>query len=89
VSDLAAQYKGKVDIVGVAGMGEEKEMHGFVSELDVGGITHLADKAGTVWKRFGVVEQSVYVLLDRNGKVVVKGFLDSQRFAAEIAKLAA
>jgi hypothetical protein len=36
-----------------------------------------------------VVEQSVYVLLDRNGKVVVKGFLDSQRFAAEVAKLAA
>jgi thiol-disulfide isomerase/thioredoxin len=89
VSDLATEYKGKVDIVGVAGMGEEKEMHRFVSDLDVGGITHLSDNAGAVWKRFGVTEQSVYVLLDRDGKVVIKGWLDSQRFTTEVAKLAA
>jgi thiol-disulfide isomerase/thioredoxin len=88
VSDLATEYKGKVDIVGVAGMGEEKEMHSFVSDLDVGGITHLSDNAGVVWKRFGVTQQSVYVLLDRNGKVVTRGWLDSQQFTAQVAKLA-
>jgi thiol-disulfide isomerase/thioredoxin len=89
VSDLATEYKGKVEIVGVAGMGEEKEMRAFVSDLDVGGITHLSDKAGAVWKRFGVTEQSLYVLLDRGGNVVVKGWLDSQQFSARMAKLAA
>jgi thiol-disulfide isomerase/thioredoxin len=88
VSDLATEYKGKVDIVGVAGMGDEKEMHSFVSDLDVGGITHLSDNAGVVWKRFGVTQQSVYVLLDRNGKVVTRGWLDSQQFTAQVAKLA-
>jgi thiol-disulfide isomerase/thioredoxin len=89
VSDIATEYKGKVSVVGVAGMGEEKEMHSFVSDLEVGGITHLSDKAGVVWKRFGVTEQSVYVLLDRNGKVVSKGWMDSQQFAERVAKLAA
>jgi thiol-disulfide isomerase/thioredoxin len=89
VSDLATEYKGKVEIVGVAGMGEEKEMRAFVSDLDVGGITHLSDKAGAVWKRFGVTEQSLYVLLDRGCNVVVKGWLDSQQFSARMAKLAA
>jgi thiol-disulfide isomerase/thioredoxin len=88
VSDLATEYKGKVDIVGVAGMGDEKEMHSFVSDLDVSGITHLSDNAGVVWKRFGVTQQSVYVLLDRNGKVVTRGWLDSQQFTAQVAKLA-
>ena len=89
VSELAAEYKGKVDIVGVAGMGDEKEMHAFVSDLDVGAVTHLSDKAGVVWKRFGVTQQSVYVLLDRSGKVVVKGFMDSQQFSTRVAGLAA
>jgi thiol-disulfide isomerase/thioredoxin len=89
VADVAKEYKGKVDIVGVAGMGQEKEMHAFVSDLDVGGITHLSDNAGVIWKRFGITEQSVYVILDRNGKVVSKGWLDSQRFTEQVAKLAA
>jgi thiol-disulfide isomerase/thioredoxin len=89
VADLAAEYKGKVDIIGVAGMGEEKEMHSFVSELEVGGITHLSDKAGVVWKRFGITQQSVYVLLDRSGKVVAKGWMDSQQFSARVAAMAA
>ncbi|HEV7896382.1 MAG TPA: redoxin family protein [Planosporangium sp.] len=89
VSELAAEYKGKVDIVGVAGMGDEKEMHAFVSDLGVGAVTHLSDKAGVVWKRFGVTQQSVYVLLDRSGKVVVKGFMDSQQFSTRVAGLAA
>jgi thiol-disulfide isomerase/thioredoxin len=89
VSDLATEYKGKVDIVGVAGMGEEKEMRSFVSELEVGGITHLSDKAGAVWKRFGITQQSVYVLLDRTGKVVANGWMDSQEFSGRVAELAA
>ncbi|MGC9669237.1 redoxin family protein [Planosporangium sp. 12N6] len=89
VSNLSAEYKGKVDIVGVAGLGDEKDMRTFVSDLDVGDVTHLADRTGVVWKRFGITEQSTFVLIDRGGKVVTKGFMDSQQFNAWIRKLAA
>jgi thiol-disulfide isomerase/thioredoxin len=88
VAELATEYQGKVDIVGVAGMGEEKEMREFVSEFEVGGITHLSDKAGVVWKRFGITQQSVYVLLDRTGEVVAEGWMDSQQFTRWVAHLA-
>jgi thiol-disulfide isomerase/thioredoxin len=88
VADAANQYKGKVDILGVAGMGPESDMHQFVTEQEVGNITHLADNAGVVWKRFGITEQSLYVMLDRTGKVVVKGFMDDQVFGKWMAKIA-
>ena len=88
VADAANQYKGKVDILGVAGMGPEKDMHQFVKDEQVGNITHLSDDAGVVWKRFGITEQSLYVMLDRTGKVVVKGFMDDQVFGKWMAKIA-
>ncbi len=88
VADAANQYKGKVDIVGVAGLGPEKDMHQFVKDEQVGNIVHLSDDAGVVWKRFGITEQSLYVMLDRTGKVVVKGFMDDQVFGKWMAHLA-
>jgi thiol-disulfide isomerase/thioredoxin len=88
VADAADQYNGKVDILGVAGMGPEKDMHQFVTDQRVGNITHLSDDAGVVWKRFGITEQSLYVMLDRTGKVVVKGFMDDQVFGLWMAKIA-
>lgn len=87
--DLATEYQGKVAVVGVAGMGPEKDMHQFVADFDLGGMTNLSDDAGVVWKRFGVTEQSVYVLLDRRGKVVAKGWLDNQQIGDQMARLAA
>jgi thiol-disulfide isomerase/thioredoxin len=89
VSTLAPKYKGKVDFVGIAGMGGEKDMKEFVSDYDVGMITQLADGAGTVWRKFGVAEQSTYIVLDRKGEVVAKGWLDDQEITARLAKLAA
>jgi peroxiredoxin len=88
LTSLAPEYKGKVDFVGVAGMGQEKEMREFVSEGDVGSFPHLSDDAGTVWKKFGVTQQSTYVLLDRAGKITMQGWLDNERIETEVAKLA-
>jgi thiol-disulfide isomerase/thioredoxin len=87
VADLATTYQGKVTVLGVAGMGPEKDMHQFVTEGDVGNITHLSDNAGVVWKRFGITEQSLYVLIDRTGRVVSKGWLDSLQLPEQVAKL--
>ncbi len=89
LTDLAPRYAGKVDFVGVAGMGGEAEMRQFVKDFEVGSFPHLSDNAGTVWKRFEITEQSTYVLLDRSGKLVQKGWLDDQKMTAEVAKLAA
>jgi thiol-disulfide isomerase/thioredoxin len=88
VANAADQYRGKVDILGVAGMGPEKDMHQFVKDEQVDSITHLSDDAGVVWKRFGITEQSLYVMLDRTGKVVVKGFMDDQVFGKWMARIA-
>ena len=89
VSGIADEYKGKLDVLGVAGMGPENDMHTFVTEEEVGNITHLSDNAGVVWKRFGITQQSLYVLIDRTGAVVSKGWMDNQQLPEQVAKLAA
>jgi thiol-disulfide isomerase/thioredoxin len=89
LSTLAPRYKGRVDFVGVAGMGREKEMKAFVADYEVGMIPQLVDTAGTVWRKFAIAEQSTYVVLDRKGNVVEKGWLDDQAITATVAKLAA
>jgi thiol-disulfide isomerase/thioredoxin len=88
LTDVAPRYQGKVDIVGVAGMGREQEMRKFVSDYQVGSFPHLSDGAGTVWRKFGITEQSVYVLIDRTGKVTHKDWIDFQDFPAVLDSLA-
>ena len=88
ISDLAPKYQDKVNFVGIAGMGGEKEMKEFVSDYEVGMIPQVSDNAGAVWRKFKVAEQSTYVLLNRKGDVVAKGWLDDQQITAQVAKLA-
>jgi hypothetical protein len=89
VSAEADKLRGKVDVLGVAGMGPDRDMHQFVTEQEVGNFPSLADDAGVVWKRFGITQQSLYVLIDRHGNVVMKGWLDSLQLPQELNKLAA
>ncbi|MGH3312491.1 MAG: TlpA family protein disulfide reductase [Streptomyces sp.] len=81
---LAGKYKGKVNFVGVAGLDKTKPMRGFVSAQKVGNFPHLNDQKGSVWKKFGITQQSSYVLLDKNGKTVHEGVPGSP---AELDKL--
>ena len=71
------EYGDRLAVLGVAGLGDKAAMDEFVTDLEVGGVTHLNDQAGAVWRRFEVTEQSTFVLIDRAGKVVHKGWLDS------------
>jgi thiol-disulfide isomerase/thioredoxin len=89
ISDLADEYHGKIGILGIAGMGGNKEMHEFVSDLDVGAVTHLDDQAGKIWKKFKITEQSWYVVVDRTGKVVKTGYLDDLQLTSEVKSLTA
>jgi thiol-disulfide isomerase/thioredoxin len=70
---LAAKYKGKVNFLGVAGLDKTDPIKGFVKAQKVGNFPHLNDQKGAVWKKFGVTQQSSYVMLDKDGKEVSQG----------------
>ncbi|SCL70346.1 TlpA family protein disulfide reductase [Micromonospora chersina] len=88
VAEIAPRYRDTVPIVGVAGLGEQKAMKEFVTEFDLAGTPQLDDRSGTLWRRFEVVEQSTFVIVDRNGRVVHQGFLDGESLTRQVDALA-
>jgi peroxiredoxin len=88
VAEIAPKYRDTVPIVGVAGLGEQKAMREFVTEFDLGGTPQLDDRAGALWRRFEVVEQSTFLIIDRDGRVVHQGFLDGESLSRRVAELA-
>ncbi|WP_433535130.1 thioredoxin-like domain-containing protein [Micromonospora sp. CA-249363] len=88
VAEIAPKYRDTVPIVGVAGLGEQRDMKNFVTEFDLGDMPQIDDRKGVLWKRFKVTEQSIFVIIDGNGKVVHQGFLDGESLTARVAALA-
>ncbi|MCJ1676167.1 redoxin domain-containing protein [Streptomyces sp. APSN-46.1] len=80
---VAADFAGKVNVIGVAGLDKNSAMKEFVSGTKTGGFPQLADEKGEVWKRFKVTEQSRYVILDKDGKTVYEGVLPAGKGLAE------
>ncbi|MFG2028505.1 redoxin family protein [Streptomyces sp. NPDC048825] len=80
---VAADYQGKANVVGVAGLDKNAAMRAFVSDTGTGSFSHLSDETGRVWKRFGITQQSYYVLLDRTGKTVYEGVLPGGKGLAD------
>ncbi|QPP05665.1 redoxin family protein [Streptomyces bathyalis] len=70
---LADKYKGKINFIGVAGLDKTEPIKGFVKTQKVGNFPHLNDQKGAVWKKFGITQQSSFVMLDKNGKTVEQG----------------
>ncbi len=86
VSALAEKYAGEVAIVGVAGLSEDPAgIAAFAA--DTSGIVNLTDSPGELWRRFGIVEQSVFTVLDADGKVVSEGFLRDDELNTLVASL--
>ena len=67
VQGLADDYEGELNVVGVGSLDSAEAIADFAG--DVPGITHLEDVDGELWQRFGVTEQSSFVLLDEDGAV--------------------
>ncbi|MET8836027.1 redoxin domain-containing protein [Micromonospora sp. NPDC004540] len=88
VAEIAPKYRDTVPIVGVAGLGEQRAMKEFVTEFDLAGTPQLDDRSGALWRRFEVVEQSTFVIVDRNGRVVHQGFLDGESLTRQVDALA-
>ncbi|MDG4832587.1 redoxin domain-containing protein [Solwaraspora sp. WMMD1047] len=89
IRDMFAAHAEQVNIVGVAGLGDEKAMREFVAEFELAGVTQLNDQTGEVWRRFEVTEQSTYVFLDGAGRMTHRGWLDSVQFESQVAAFAA
>ncbi|MEV6599592.1 redoxin domain-containing protein [Actinoplanes sp. NPDC051346] len=89
IADVREEYGDRLNILGIAGMGGNKEMHEFVSDLDVGSVPHLDDEPGVLWKKFGITEQSTYVIIDRAGRTVVTGYLDDLQLTSRVKTLVA
>ena len=46
------------------------EMEGFVADTDTGGIEHLIDDDGSIWRSFGITSQPAFAFIDDSGEVV-------------------
>lgn len=51
-------------VVGVAGRDTVEQMEAFVARNDIGGIDHVADLDGGVWRANDVVAQPAWVFID-------------------------
>ncbi|MER6999196.1 redoxin domain-containing protein [Streptomyces sp. NPDC000410] len=80
---VAADYQGKANVVGVAGLDTNAAMKDFLADTATGAFPHLSDEKGEVWKRFKVTEQSRYVILDKNGTTVYEGVLPGGKGLAD------
>jgi thiol-disulfide isomerase/thioredoxin len=89
INDLKDEYGDRLAILGIAGMGDNKAMHQFVSDLEVTKVPNLDDRKGVLWKRFGITEQSTYVLVDKAGKILDRAYLDDLQLTTKVKSLVA
>lgn len=64
---LANSFKGKVRIIGVAGLGPIKDMKQFITDTHTSNIVHLADTDGAIWLHFQIPAQPAFVFLTAKG----------------------
>lgn len=86
VEALAAEHGDEVNVIGIGSLDSAEAIADFAS--DVSGVTHLEDVDGTLWRRFGVTEQSSFVVLDADGVVRLEaGYGGTDDLDAEVESL--
>ncbi|MBB5869842.1 thiol-disulfide isomerase/thioredoxin [Allocatelliglobosispora scoriae] len=86
---VAHDYAGKVNVIGVAGLGSGNAgMQKFIADMGLIELTHVADDLGMVRTRFGMTPQVDFVLLDAEGVLVHKSAFVPAEFRALVAALA-
>ncbi|MDZ7734686.1 MAG: redoxin domain-containing protein [Acidimicrobiia bacterium] len=71
ILEVAGEYEGEVEIVGVASRGNVEEMHDFVDDTGTGSLRHLVDESGDIWSRYEVVNQPAFAFIDDDGSTDV------------------
>ncbi|CCG02287.1 Putative Thioredoxin [Blastococcus saxobsidens DD2] len=88
VAEVAAEYAGRVEVLGVAGRGELEAMQAFVDETGTGGLRHLVDEDGSLWQRFGVITQPAFVFVTGDGTTEsFMGSLGGEQLRAMVEEL--
>ncbi len=87
VSALADEYGDEVNFVGVGSLDDASAIEDFAGDVPAD-LPHLLDPDGDVWRHFGVVEQSTFVVLDADSDVVSEGYLDDAALADLVSGLA-
>lgn len=86
VQTIADAYAGEVNVVGIGSLDDASAIREFAGDVDE--VTHLVDENGSLWRRFKVVEQSSFVLIDTGGKEILRsGYGDTPDLAADIEAL--
>jgi thiol-disulfide isomerase/thioredoxin len=90
VTAAAAEFKGKVDVIGVAGRGEVPAMKGFVSDTHTDSLIHVVDDSGAIWSSYGVAAQPSFAFINQDGTVkVVIGALGKDGLTQQMNALVA
>jgi thiol-disulfide isomerase/thioredoxin len=89
VLDLAKRYDDRVNVVGVASLGQPSEMAEFIDRTETSTLTHLNDEVGSVWQHFGITAQSTFALVDSAGTTTYTGYLEPSELDARVAELTA
>ena len=86
VEGLAAEFGDDVNVIGIGSLDSAEAIAGFAGDVD--DLTHLEDEEGELWRRFGVTEQSSFVLLDADGSVAYEaGYGGSDELGSRVADL--
>lgn len=86
VTGLAEEYAGAVSFLGVGSLDSGDAIAAFGE--GVGGMTHLSDPDGKLYQRFGIAEQSSFVVLDADGTEVLRtGYADDDKLEGTVAAL--
>ncbi|WP_370290938.1 TlpA family protein disulfide reductase [Nocardioides sp.] len=87
VADLARRYGDRVAFVGVGSLDKGPALKRFAGRAP--GPIHLDDEDGTLYRDFGVSEQSSFVVLDARGEEVLRsGYDDDEALDEVVARLA-
>ena len=84
VEGLAADYGDDLTVLGVGSLDSADAIAEFAEDVDE--FTQLEDEDGDLYRRFGIVEQSSFVLLDSDGEVAFStGYGGADDLADEVA----
>ena len=88
VQAIARDFAGKVAVVGVGSLDDDAAAIKRFADA-ASGLTHLHDESGAVFRHFGVVQQSSFVLLDAEGRRAWSvGYGGSDDLADQVAAVA-
>lgn len=87
VASLVEEHGDDVTFLGVGSLDGEEAIAAFAEEVP--GVTHLSDPDGELYQRFGIAEQSSFVVLDAEGGEVLRtGYGDDDELAGVVDDLA-